>query len=317
MIGWATRAKQSAKAAVDLIDGTTFRARPLPAPDGPISAFYQQHGYAIFRGVLSLQKIDALRATVESEVIVSDRTFLRHKSTAREPNHFIDSPDGQKVLANALIDPHAQPETPRTTVAIEDLLLTEPLADLLTGIDGAGNYTVHQTILFFMPPGTGLHLDGWSFDTDPRGFGHTLWVPLEPVTLRNGPLAIVPWPRGKVVSPAELGVEEPSEPADGSRQPYEAYHAALNAHLRRHAPDCVVPQLDPGDLVVFASTTPHGTLPFVEPSRCAMQVIVRPSNLRWGSWALFHAGLAHSPKGPWRGLKKVGNRWRIVCKTVA
>src|SRR5262249_5294033 len=113
------------------------------------------------------------------------------------------------------------------------------------------------------------------------GFAHTIWLPLEPVSLSNGPLAVVPWPRGKVVSPSELGVEEPAEPADGSRRPHVAYHAALQAYLRRHAPDWVVPQLDPGDMVVFASTTPHGTLPFQSPARAAMQVLVRPSNLRW------------------------------------
>lgn len=310
MSGWMARAKRSAKAAVDVIDGTAFRARPMPAPDGPVSAFYRDNGYAIFRGVLARQKIDALRATAESEVIASDRMFLRHQSTAREPNRFIEAPDGQKVLANALLDPHSQPETPRTAAAIEDLLLTDELADLLTSIDGAGNYTVHQTILFFIPPGTGLHLDGWSFDTEPSGLGHTVWIPLEPVTLRNGPLAVVPWPRGKIVSPAELGVEESSEPA--SRRAYEAYHAALQAHLRRHAPDCVVPLLDPGDVVVFASSTPHGTLPFATPSRLAMQVIVRPSNLRWGSWPQFQAGPARSPNGPFGALKSVGERWRIV-----
>lgn len=303
--------KRSAKAAVELIDGTTFRARPMPAPEGPISAFYQKNGYAIFRDVLPTEKIDALRATVESEVIASDRSFLRHKSTAAEPNCFIEI-GGQRVLANALLNPHAQQETPRTGAAIEDLLLSETVADLLTSVDGANNYTVQQTILFFMPPGTGLHLDGWSFDTEPRGLGHTIWIPLEAVTLRNGPLAIVPWPRGKIVSPVELGVEEPTEPADDPRRPYEAYHVALSAFLRRHAPDCVVSQLEPGDLVVFASSTPHGTLPFAAPSRWAMQVIVRPSNLRWGSWPQFQAGMAHSPNGPWRGLKNVGDRWRIV-----
>src|SRR5438270_9123682 len=41
----------------------------------------------------------------------------------------------------------------------------------------------------------------------------------------NGPVAIVPWPRGKVVSPAELGVAEPSEPPDGSRRPHKAYRS--------------------------------------------------------------------------------------------
>ena len=111
------------------------------------------------------------------------------------------------------------------------------------------------------------------------------------------------------LAPSELDVESASADA------YESYHAALGTYVRRHAPDCVVPQLDPGDLVVFASTTPHGTLPFEQPSRRAMQVIVRPSNLRWGSWPQFDAGLDHSPNGPWGALKSVGDRWRIVCKT--
>jgi ectoine hydroxylase-related dioxygenase (phytanoyl-CoA dioxygenase family) len=316
-IDWITRAKHSAKAAVDLIDGTAFRARPKPAPAGPVSDFYRDHGYAIFRGVLPLQAIDALRSTVESEVIASDRPFLRHKSSAREANRFIEDEHGRKVLADALLNPHGQPETPRTAAAIEELLLTEGVADLLASIDGARNHTVHQTILFFTPPGTELHVDGWGLDTEPRGFAHTIWLPLEPVTLRNGPLAIVPWPRGKVLSPAELGVDEPSAPADGERRSYVAYHAALNAYLRRHAPDCVVPQLDPGDVVVFASTTPHGTLPFASPSRFAMQVLVRPSNLRWGSWAEFASGLGQSPKDPWRGLKIVGERWRVISTAVS
>lgn len=258
MATWVTRAKHSAKAAVDLIDGTTFRARPMPAPAGPVSAFYRDYGYAIFRGVLPVENIEALRATVESEVIASDRAFLRHKSVAREPNQFIVDESGRQVLANALLNPHAQPETPRTAAAIEDLLLTDGVADLLASIDGTANHTVHQTILFFIPPGTDVHLDGWALETEPRGFAHTMWIPLEPVNLRNGPLAIVPWPRGKVLSPADLNVDVPYEPADGSRRLYAAYHAALNAHLRREAPDCVVPQLDPGDVVVFASTTPHG-----------------------------------------------------------
>jgi ectoine hydroxylase-related dioxygenase (phytanoyl-CoA dioxygenase family) len=312
MSTWISRAKRTTKAAIDLVDGTTFRARPIPAPDGPIAAFYQQYGYAIFRGAIPRQKVDALRATVEREVMASDASFLRYQTAAREPNRFTAGAPGERVIANALLNPHAQPETPRTAAAIEDLLLTDGVADLLASIDGADGHTVHQTILFFMPPGTHVHIDGWGFDTEPRGFAHTIWVPLEPVDLRNGPLAVVPWPRGKVVSPVELGVEEPSEPADGSRRPHIAYHAALQAYLRRHAPDCVVPQLDPGDMVVFASTTPHGTLPFQSPARAAIQVLVRPSNLRWGSWPEFAAGISSSPKDPWRALKSVGPRWRII-----
>src|SRR5262249_60843407 len=220
--------------------------------------------------------IELLRAALEAEVIASDLAFLRHKSVKREPHIFLP---GTRIPNDGLLNPHAQPETGRTAAAIESLLLTEAFADLLTSIDGAGNYAAHQTIIFFMPPGTHLHVDGWGFDTEPRGFAHTVWIPLEPVTHYNGPVAIVPWPRGKVVSPAELGVEEPSEPPDGSRRPHQAYHAALEDYLREHAPDAVVPDLDPGDVVAFASTTPHATVPFRSPSPSAMQVLLPPSTL--------------------------------------
>ena len=308
----AAPVKQVIKRTIDLVDGTTFRASPVPSPEGPVSSFYQRYGYAIFRDAIDRTKIDALRSVIEDEVIASKRAFLRHKSSKREPNAFVE---GTRLPNDGLLNAHAQVETPRTAAAIESLLLTDCVADLLTSIDGANNYTVHQTILFFTPPGTHLHLDGWSFDTEPRGFFHTVWIPLESVGLQNGPIFIVPWPRGTVVSPATLGVEEPCEPPDGSRRPKVAYHAALEGYLRRHAPDYVVPQLDPGDMVAFASTTPHGTLPFVSPSRWAMQVIVRPSNLRWGSWPEFAAGISSSPKDPWRSLKSVGSRWRIISET--
>jgi hypothetical protein len=46
-------------------------------------------------------------------------------------------------------------------------------------------------------------------------------------------------------------------------------------------------------------------------------VLVRPSNLRWGSWAEFSAGLGQSPKDPWRGLKIVGERWRVISTAVS
>jgi ectoine hydroxylase-related dioxygenase (phytanoyl-CoA dioxygenase family) len=310
----SVRFKHMTKRAIDLVDGTTFRARPKPNPGGPTSAFYQQHGYAIFRNAIDRQKIDVLHTALEAEVIASDVAFLRHKSVKREPNVFL--PD-TRIPNDGLLNPHGQPEIARTAAAIESLLLTDNVADLLTSIDGAGSYTVHQTIVFFMPPGTHLHVDGWGFDTEPPGFAHTLWIPLEPVRRHNGPVAIVPWTRGKIVSPAELGVEEPSEPPDGSRRPHKSYHAVLEGYLREHAPDVVAPDLDPGDLVSFASTTPHRTLPFESPSRWAMQVLVRPSNLRWGSWPEFAAGFSNSPKDPWRWSKRVGPRWRIISSVAA
>src|SRR5262249_33113011 len=63
--------KQAIKRTIDLIDGTTFRARPAPSPEGEISSFYERYGYAIFRGVIEAANIDTLQAALDSEVIAS------------------------------------------------------------------------------------------------------------------------------------------------------------------------------------------------------------------------------------------------------
>jgi hypothetical protein len=220
----AAPVKRAAKRAIDLVDGTTFRARPAPTPEGPISSFYERYGYAIFRDVIDQSKVDALRATVESEVIASDRAFLRHQSVERESNVFLQ---GTRLPNDGLLNAHAQPETPRTAAAIESLLLTDGIANLLTSIDGANNYTVHQTILFFMPPGTHLHLDGWSFDTEPRGYFHTVWIPLEPVGLHNGPIFIVspPTDRSDRKSPITL----PLNPTFAATRPITLCRRSIRA----------------------------------------------------------------------------------------
>ncbi len=96
--------KHAAKRAIDLVDGTAFRARPVPTPDGPISSFYERYGYAIFRGAIDRSKIDALHAAVESEVIASDRAFLRHYSSKREPNVFVE---GTRLPKDGLLNAHA------------------------------------------------------------------------------------------------------------------------------------------------------------------------------------------------------------------
>jgi hypothetical protein len=124
--------KQAVKRAIDLVDGTTFRARSVPTPDGPISSFYERHGYAIFRGAIELTDIAALQAALDAEVIESHGAFLRHKSTKHEPNIFLE---GTNIPMDGLLDPHAQSESPRTAAAIESLLLTDRIADLLTSID--------------------------------------------------------------------------------------------------------------------------------------------------------------------------------------
>jgi ectoine hydroxylase-related dioxygenase (phytanoyl-CoA dioxygenase family) len=271
---------------------------------------YRRNGFKVFRQALSLSSIATLRGAIEAEVLKSDRPFLRHRSAARQAHDLIDDGRGRRLPRNGLLNPHVQLETPKVGAALGALIFTDKVADLLTLLDGGGRYTVHQTILFFVAPGTDIHVDGWGFDTVPFGHAHTLWAPLEKVTSRNGPVMIVPWPRGRFLSPDDLGVEPPAE--DGEQRLYHAYHAALNSYVRDHAPEPVVPDLDPGDLVVFASSTPHGTKPAIDPSRLALQILVRPNHRRWDTWPRFYAGHSKGADTPRFFLRKINSRWRVI-----
>lgn len=279
--------------------------------------FYRKNGYHIFRGVLSRLAIDELVRALESEVESATGQFLRHPRNDYQINKYVKDISGRQVVENSLSNPHRQPETPLVAKAIRQLLCTESLADLLTSIDGAPSHTIHQTMLFFMSPGTDMHMDGWGLDSVPFGYSHTLWVPLEPVTLLNGALALVPWPVGRVLMPAELGLGDSflRGEDEGARNDYHDYHDRLTDYIRRHDPVCVVPQLEPGDLVVFASLTPHRTLPgdMKRVSRKAMQVMLRDSSREWGAWPqLLREGTPNAPDEPGDRLQTVNQRWRIM-----
>jgi ectoine hydroxylase-related dioxygenase (phytanoyl-CoA dioxygenase family) len=193
---------------------------------------------------------------------------------------------------------------------------TDHVAALLRSIDGAASHTIHQTIIFFIPPATDMHIDGWGLDSQPFGYSHTLWIPLEQVHLRNGPIAIVPWKLGRFMSPQELGFDRFLQGDDqGTREDYHQYQDRLLAHIRRNHPDCVVPQLEPGDMVLFSSLTPHATLPYNGgyPSRRAMQIMLRDSSRAWASWPQqFREKTANPPDEPRDRIQSVNEQWRIL-----
>ena len=277
---------------------------------------YRDNGYYIFRDALATSEIRKLWDTLETEIVQSNDRFYRQKSRSLEANRYVQDSEGKQVVSNALLNPHGRTEAIRTASAIRDLICTVEVADLLGSIDGATSYTIHQTIVFFTPPKTDMHVDGWSFDSQPRGYNHTLWIPLERVTLLNSPIAIVPWPLGRFIPPEEFGLVDFLAKGDnGTREDYHNYHNRLIEHVQQHRPDCVVPHLNPGDLVVFSSLTPHATMPYRQepPSRRAIQVLIRDSSRRWASWEQqIREGTTNAPDEPCDRLMTVSDRWRLV-----
>jgi ectoine hydroxylase-related dioxygenase (phytanoyl-CoA dioxygenase family) len=196
---------------------------------------------------------------------------------------------------------------------IYKLVCSDETAMCLEALDGEPQHTVHQAILFFVPPGTGTHIDGWALDTHPPGNFMTMWVPLETVTLHNGPVAVFPWKHGKFLSPEMLGVDLSGK---DSRMAYLTYADALVRSVHDRGISCVVPQLEPGDFIVFSSLTPHATMPALNEHqrRMALQILARPTASRWGGVMMERLAGDVMEGNPPRAIK-VGKGWHALSNT--
>lgn len=248
---------------------------------GP-SRHYEDRGYQVFRGAFPAEEIGAI-ADLARRLIPPYRGEIRRQNGRVEINEFYA---GRALVKNALANGHLS-----LPVGLEPLsaalraLVTAPvLAERLGEIDRAEHYTIHQTILFMVSPETDLHIDSWTMDTAPHGYAHTVWIPLQDLDYTSGVPCVIPWPRGKLVSEADLGFGPPEADMPFIER-YHRYNLALSQRLLESSPDVVTSFMRKGDFIVWSSLTPHCTTPSrPEPTeRLALQVIIRPTNHRWGT----------------------------------
>jgi ectoine hydroxylase-related dioxygenase (phytanoyl-CoA dioxygenase family) len=250
---------------------------------------YQDIGYKVLRGVLPKDRIDAIAEIVRDVVVPHQGPLLRNNGGMATHDFFPGTTLIRNPLANAHL-PISKPMEPLES-ALTPVLTSPEVADALRKLDGADHYNIHQTLLFFAAQTTELHIDSWGLDTAPRGFAHTLWIPLQDMTPESGLPSVIPWPRGKVVTEAELGL-----PSSGSHaERYERYHRALSAKLMAESPDARTALVRRGDLIVWTSLTPHFTLParHFPCERLSLQILLRPVGTRWGNFLVQPAD--HSP----------------------
>ena len=245
---------------------------------------YQERGYHLFRAAFPRDQIDTI-ADLANRLIVPYRgEILRQEGGKLAANEFFP---GTQIIRNSAFNPHLSlsEALEPLSAALRALITSPALADRLRKLDGAAHYTIQQTLLFFAAQSTGLHLDSWSLDTVPRGFSHTVWIPLQNLDFRSGVPSVIPWPRGKIVTEQELGLED-TDMSFIDR--YERYHRALSERLLNDSPEAVTPLMRKGDFIVWSSLTPHFTLPslpFPTP-RLSLQILIRPTHYRWGDFTI-------------------------------
>ena len=241
---------------------------------------YRQFGYHVFRSVLPRAPVDAL-AALAGDVIAPYRGPIQRQSGKLEVHDYFP---GTSLIRNSLADAHLPISEAMRPVelALTALLTSTELAAVLQKLDGAEHYTIHQTLLFLAVQTTELHIDSWVLDTAPHGLAHTLWIPLQNMDMRAGLPGVVPWPLGKAVTEAELGLSPSCPPAER----YGRYQAALARKVLADRPETVTVPVCKGDLIVWSSLTPHLTLPSLPfpAKQLALQVNLRPTHLRWGSF---------------------------------
>ena len=135
---------------------------------------YQERGFYVFRQALPFGEVQTL-ADLARDLISYPGKILRQNGELAANEFF----PGSQIVRNSVLNAHLPiSEAMKPIYAALGAIITSPaLAARLRELDGAGHYTIHQTLLFFAAQTTGLHLDSWALDTAPRGFAHTLWIP--------------------------------------------------------------------------------------------------------------------------------------------
>jgi hypothetical protein len=240
---------------------------------------YQQRGYKVFRKALPLGTVNAL-ADLARGLGSYGGEILRQNGQLEINDVF----PGTQLIRNSVLNAHLPiSESMKPVYAALRALITSPaLAARLRELDNAEHYTIHQTLLFFAAQTTSLHLDSWALDTAPRGFAHTLWIPLQDMDFKSGLPCVIPWPQGKVVTEAELGWT--GDGPYGER--YDYYQRALSEKLLGNSPEIETSLMRKGDFIVWSSLTPHFTLPSqpFPTERLSLQVLLRPAHHRWGNF---------------------------------
>jgi len=256
--------------------------RPLDVAD-----FYRSNGFFLFRQALDRRLVEDV-ATIERDVVRPyGGPLLRHNGKIATHDHAMGPPWDVARRQSGLLNPHRLGEGPLRAFseATTRLLTSQSLFDCLHKLDGNERYTLHQSIFFFVSARTDTHQDRVTLDTVPAGRSFTVWIPIDRVRPANGPLFVVPRGLGVYDQTLEsIGANA----ASGNRGAMTgAYNDALADRVGASEVEAVMPFLQPGDVLIFGPSTPHGSFAALDKNlwRRSFQAIYRPTAItRWGAY---------------------------------
>lgn len=245
-------------------DGRRILIPATPAEDAPtfegltdlagVRHHLAREGYAVVRGLVSGELLDAALRAFEEEVRPSGRTFMRHASGRMEPHVF--TPEGHMLYP--IMNPHDLPhdEFGRFARLGLDVLANERVAAVLEEAYGEPAKLTH-TMFFDGNQVTWAHHDSFYVDSTQIGAMLGVWVAAEDIHPGAGRFFVCP--RSHRLPWLVMGRDFDDPNGD-------AYKALVVKQIRKEKLEIYAPALRKGDAIIFGSMTIHGSLPTTHPA---------------------------------------------------
>ncbi len=153
-----------------------------------IRAHYQEHGYAVIRGLIEHSTINAFMK--EYERIKHSRAFIYfsqsiHRAIRPQLNEHGFIRESMQQASRLGLFPHF-------SNAIKQCIYHRAVSAALTALDGQDRHVSWLDMFFDLSTGTIDHADTWYMDTDPPGSLVAAWFALEDIDRRAGAFFVMP-----------------------------------------------------------------------------------------------------------------------------
>ncbi len=255
--------------------------------DSSSKAYYDEHGYAIFRQAIPADQIDALLAEYRDRILPSRAHFFRQSSNAWEKNRV--SSDGYSQ--SSFLDFHDLRDFETFSLLAKTVFCSADIRKALTELTGSAQHKLMQSMFFDQNTATPAHQDYYYLDTVPNGSLLAGWFALEDIDEKAGRFFVVP---GSNQLQFEL--------TDDERVSTIAYVKRIRQYLDRNQIQVFAPALKKGDVLFWNSRTIHGSLPTQDPrfSRKSLTAHYIPAELEFGN---FQGVPFHVDYGAFEGME--------------
>lgn len=231
--------------------------------------YFADNGYVVLRNVVSEEKIDRLMELYQKQILPSNVRFFRQNSFKYERN--IINEHG--FCKSSLLDIHNYKLFPEFGETAMDIFLGDDVLDKVNDANGYSSHNLMQTMLFDANTETWPHQDWWYLDSKPKA-GQLVgaWFALEDIDEDAGRFYVVPGSHKlKFHEEKNIGHKE--------------WIAKIGEFVKSNESDVQAPALKKGDVLVWASSTVHGSLPNKNPalSRKSLTAHYLPTELQYGN----------------------------------